>query len=696
MSGTSRFIVFGLALCLSSMALRVRAGGAGDSPAAAGLQEVLVTASLRHEPALQLPASVTVLGAAALHGAGQQNLQDVLALVPNLNWASGSSLPRYFQLRGVGETEQWQGAPNPSVGIILDDIDFSGVGMVGTLFDLSQAEVLRGPQGTAYGANALAGLIKLSSREPQNQPERWLEASIGDFNSRSLGAVLGGALDANSAWAGRLAAQRFRSDGYRYNAFLGRNDTNGYDETTVRGRLRWDASPQLRWLLTGLWIDLDNGYDAFSLDNSRITQSDKPGRDMQRSQAASLRADYDGNSRFALSSATGIASSAIRYSFDGDWGHDSGYDFTSRFLRQHDTLSEDLRLVSRARAAAAGQWAWVSGVYALRVTERNDQLDLYDGDIYRALISDYRATSLALYGQLQWRPVTPVRLSAGLRVEQRQVHYSDSDGTQFAPSNQMLGGNLSLEYSLAANNLAYLTLSRGYKAGGFNIGAAIPEALRGFNPEFLWNLEAGLKRRSASGALQSQLSVFSMRRSAMQVSTSVQLQPGDPLSFIYVTTNASRGENSGLEGSVSWQATPQLTLSGTLGLLQTRFIDYQNGDRNLDGRDQAHAPRHQESLVINYRAPQGLRARLEVNSSAGFYFSDSDDQRAQPRSIVNASLGWQSGSWFAEFHVRNALNGNAVQQGYYFGNEPPDFPDKLYTQHGDPRQIGITLRVDLR
>ena len=145
------------------------------------LAEVVVTATLRADSLQQLPASATVLDPATLREAGTQHLQDVLGLVPNFNSASGSSRPRYFQIRGVGETDQWQGAPNPSVGFLIDGMDFSGIGMPALLFDVAQVEVLRGPQAASHGANSLAGLINLQTRAPVADPTWRAEVSGGDF-----------------------------------------------------------------------------------------------------------------------------------------------------------------------------------------------------------------------------------------------------------------------------------------------------------------------------------------------------------------------------------------------------------------------------------------------------------------------------------------------------------------------------------
>src|SRR5580700_11342718 len=204
-------------------------------PADDALQEIVVTATLRSTSVADLPQSVTVLDRDTLRAAGVQHFEDVLGLIPDLNWAAGTSRPRFFQLRGVGEVEQYQGAPNPSVGFLIDDIDFSGVGMPATLFDTQQIEVLRGPQGTTYGADALAGLISVRTADPGTGFELHGEATVADYGTRSLGLAIGdGLADGTAGW--RLVAQQYLSDGFRHNAYLDENSTNGFDEGTLRGK----------------------------------------------------------------------------------------------------------------------------------------------------------------------------------------------------------------------------------------------------------------------------------------------------------------------------------------------------------------------------------------------------------------------------------------------------------------------------
>ena len=130
------------------------------------IDEIVVKADFRGRTVNELPASVTVLDTEQIQALAVQHFEELINTVPNLNWSGDGNRARYFQIRGVGELEQYQGAPNPSVGFLIDDIDFSGIGTVATLFDMQQIEVLRGPQGSRYGANALAGLIYMRSAAP--------------------------------------------------------------------------------------------------------------------------------------------------------------------------------------------------------------------------------------------------------------------------------------------------------------------------------------------------------------------------------------------------------------------------------------------------------------------------------------------------------------------------------------------------
>ncbi len=182
----------------------------------------------------------------------------------------------------------------------------------------------------------------------------------------------------DTAW--RLAAHRYTSDGFRRDAFLGRSDTNGYDENLLRLRVTSTLGQDVKLDVTAMYSDIDNGYDAWTLDNSRVTLSDKPGVDSQRSLALAVRLDADLNDAVSLRSVTTVADADIGFSYDGDWGNEAywgvngPYDFTEQIDRQRRNISQDLRFTSRNRE----QGGWVAGVYALHMDEDYSLLDLYN------------------------------------------------------------------------------------------------------------------------------------------------------------------------------------------------------------------------------------------------------------------------------------------------------------------------------
>jgi iron complex outermembrane recepter protein len=651
------------------------------------LDEIVVTATLRREPQRSMPGSLTLLDRGVLERAAPRHFEDAIALVPNLNWASGTSRPRYFQVRGIGETEQWQGAPNPSVGFLIDGMDFSGVAAIATMLDVERIEVLRGPQGTAFGANALAGLVSIRSEAPQRERTLDTEVSVGDFDERSLSLVVGGAAGSDGAW--RFAARGHRADGFVRNVFLGRDDTNRIAEDVAR--VRWSHRPESGPAvdLVGLWVEQDNGYDTFTLDNTRNSRADKPGEDAQRARGLSATVEWPLAPQLRVEGVSAWTQSRSAYGYDGDWTFAPDYDFTQAFARERQMVSQDLRLVAPA---------WIVGAYVSELREDGAQTDRFGGMLLREpLQSRYRASNVAAYGQAE-RAVAAGWLAAlGVRAEQRSARYRDSDAADDAPRDRMLGGHVSLRFTSREATTLWLTAARGYKAGGFNIGALVPADRLRFDPEFLHSLELGLRHASADQRWSGSVSAFSMWRRNQQVSTSVQIDPGDPLSFLFLTDNAARGRNRGVEWELRWMLSPSFRVDASGAWLSTRYDGYRvTSGRSLDGRAQTHAPARQLSAALEYRAPSGAFVRVDAAHRASFYFGDSHDARSRPYTLVGARAGFERGPWSASLWVRNALDASWSQRGYYFGNEPPDFPDRLYLQPGDPRQIGVTIRWQAR
>ena len=672
---------------------------------AQAIEEIIVTADFRERAASEIPASVTVLDADEVGQLAVQHFEELINVVPNLNWSGDGHRARYLQIRGVGELEQYQGAPNPSVGFLIDDIDFSGIGTIATTFDIERIEVLRGPQGTRYGANALAGLVYVQSTSPSGEREGSVQLTAGDDNTLAGGVALGGPLTADESLLFRVSAHHHESNGFRENTYLGRDNTNGRDETTVRGRLRWLPADTLSVDVAALYADVDNGYDAFAIDNSLTMLSDKPGKDAQRSVGGSLRIEWSALPWATLTSITAAADSDIRFDFDADWGNDDSwapvtYDYISLSDRSRRTFSQEFRLASsEAGRIFGGTTEWLAGLYLLDLED--ELLTVNQGEYFDpgfdfadslddSFGSAYDARNIAAFGQLDTDLGSATRLSIGLRLERRTTEYADTAGLRAGPSETMTGGDITLSHDHSDELTSFVSLSRGYKAGGFNLGV-VPEDRREFDAESMWNLEAGIKSLLFDGAVALNVSAFYSRRDDQQVRTSFQLIPGDPASFVFFTDNAAEGRTSGLEAEVRWSIGDALDLYANVGLLDAEFEDFVTPQVDLSGRAQAHAPDYTLAAGVSYRHTSGIFARLDVSARDAFYFDVSHDQTSQPYELANARIGYGTESWSVQLWARNLFNRHYAVRGFYFGNEPPDFPNTLYTRGGDPRQLGVTF-----
>ena len=650
-------------------------------------EEIVVTADLRSQTVNEIPTSVSVVTAQEAEALGAQHIEEVLALVPNLNYASGTSRARYFQIRGIGERSQFVDPLNPSVGFLVDNFDFSGVGGIGTLFDAQQVEVLRGPQGTRYGANGLAGLINIKSREPTEEFDGLVRLTAGDYGLSGAGVVLSGPLADNLL--GRMALEQMSSDGYVVNEHLGREDSNNKEETTFRAKINLLASEEAVVKLSYFHADINNGYDAFSLDNDRRTRSDRPGHDRQDSDALGIDGTWVWGD-FGLQVIGSLSQSDIEYGYDEDWTFDGfhpfGYSSTDNYLRNRATQSLEVRLRNNALVGMG----WVAGIYSRHNEEKLTRQYTFAPSEYRNV---YDFDTFAAFAEGEVHLTDRTSLVIGGRFERRDTSFSDSNEVNFSPDETLWGGRIALTFAPGDSLETYVSLARGYKAGGFNTDGTLDADLREFDSEDLIELEFGIKGRN--GALGYQVAAFFDERRDQQVKSSiVRVRPDGSSEFIDFNGNAAEGSNKGIEITMEWRLNENLEFFAALGVLDATFDDFVNefGD-DLSGRAQAHAPNYTGNFGARLNAG-GWVFQFDASLKDEYYFSDrhSVDQNSD-YTLINASASWEHGDLGVRFWGRNLGDENyAVRAFGSFGNDPrKNYVTEPYFQWGEPRMLGATI-----
>jgi len=681
---------------------------------------ITVTSDFRQQSLQNAPTSMSVLTDIEIKQRNAKHLEELIAVSPNVNFASGSQRARYYQIRGIGERSQFQEPINPSVGVIIDEIDFTGIGSVASLFDVKQAEIFRGPQGTRFGANAIAGMINITTNEPTDDFEGAVQLGVGNYNTYDMGVALSG--PATDSVKYRLAVNQSNSDGYMENVYLQREDTNNRDELTIRGKLAIEASNDLTIDLAGYYFDFDNGYDAYSLDNTRETYSDEPGFDQQETAAFSAKFTYQGFDSATILAIVSNADSDLAYGYDEDWAYAGisdpdvienpdyaywEYTSTDHYYREKAVLTTELRAISnQGQEILNGSTAWLAGIFYKQDDE--DLLREYtyaDGDF----TSSNDSKSIAIYGQLDSHLAEKWSLISGLRIENRTADYNNSDLFNDSIDDTMVGGKLVLSYQQSEDSLWYASINRGYKAGGNNTDGTLPDELRTFEPEYLMNYELGYKVSLLNNNAYIRSSVFYMDRTDMQVkSSSTIVREDGSAEFISYLGNATSGSNYGAEIESAWYINDVVNIYGSVGLLNTEFDQFIDKDGNsLTGEEQAHAPNFQFNIGINYQPTDEWLFNISVDGKDEFYFSDTryyeyedgiyspipeEDITSEAVVLLNASISYLQDNWQLKVWGRNLANEEYANRGFYFGNDPRDgYAPKQYTQLSEPLVFGASL-----
>ena len=673
------------------------------------LDVVTVSADFRDTDVQELPEAVTVIGADNIALRSAEHLESVLSFAPNVNFSSGSSRGRYFQIRGIGERSQFVDPVNPSVGLMIDGIDMTGLGGAATLFDVQQVEVLRGPQGTRFGANALAGMINIQTKAATKETEGYVAGKFGNYNTHGQSAAISGSIADNVQ--GRLAVNSFQSEGYMENEYLDKSNTNNLDEVVARGKIQWQPDSDSEFRLTYLLVDIDNGYDAFTLDSSRNSLADEVGRDSQDTDAFAISYDRALSDALILEIDASASWNQTEYSYDEDWVSDSyppkwGTVFDA-YIRDEQRDSIEIRLLSGENGKIFSSTTdWVAGIYWM---ERDQDLERN-----RTGKSQYRnalaVQSFSTYVEFDTSISDTSSISYGVRAEQWENDFSASDGVEGDTSEILFGGKVTLEQLITHNHLSYLSLARGYKPGGVNSDSDVSEDNRTFDTETNNTVEIGFKSSLNNDDLKTRLAVFYIQRENQQIKSSY-FDPASS-SFQDYLANAAKGENYGIEIESNWQLLDALKWDLSLGYLHSEFKEYEYeknvydaswnliGSETVDksGRSQAHAPEYSLATGLHFSPSEFLTLSIESEAKDEFYFSDSHDEKSRAYVIWHAQAAFKNGPFEVSLYGRNLTNKETDVRGFGgFSNDAkstqPD-DEGRYAQLGEPRLVGIEGRYN--
>ena len=631
------------------------------------LEEVVVTAQKREENLYEVPISVSAFSDDKLEQAIIDDVADLGRFAPSLTANNVSAGGSNIFMRGVGNEIIAVGADS-SVAIYIDGVytpRFTTA--LNNFVDVERVELVKGPQGTLYGRNATGGAINIVTKQPSAEASFKSDVEISNYSGRKVRAAGGGAI--SDTLFGRLALVYNNKHNYSYNpVFDERLDVE--DMFAANASLKWQPSDRFEALLrydhleddalgvvstrvlapgaghAGLAFDPDpfvNGSDFRVSDSNNEMES--------RGFNASLTWDF-GNFRITSLSAWKHFESDLDYDADG----------TERPLlsvvpvseEESRTLSEELRI----EYTGDGPWEWMAGFFYFDEDARQDlNLELLGGVLALVPLSDLDVEAWARFGELSFNPTERLKLTAGLRYsDETKEHVTIMNGVMLPDSSGKASWDaftpkFTVGYDLSEGLFVYATASRGFKSGGFNSVSNSPV----FDPEYLWNYEAGLKGTAADGRVRGAVTGFIYDYTDIQVRIYPEVT-GAPIPI----DNASKAEVKGLEVEGSLMPFDNFQLDLSIAYIDGSYKDYITANPNagnalqdLSGNRMIHSPRIKANIGAEYVLDLGgagsLALRGEYIHSGKIYFDqfNVDQTKQASYDLWNAYLTYTSpdGRW---------------------------------------------------
>jgi iron complex outermembrane receptor protein len=681
------------------------------------LEEVVVTATKRALALQDLAGSANVLGADRLGPGGIQEVRDMQVDIPNLSIGDQFGFARVF-MRGIGMTSIDIGGEG-AVAFLQDGaiVPRPAAQLMG-MFDLSQVEVLRGPQGTLYGRGATGGAINMVTAKPGKELGGYLSVTAGNYSL----AQFKGAIDVpmGDALSMRLAASLDTRDGYGNNVFTG-SDVNDRDASAYRATFVYDAGGPLTATLSAQYYEEDDNNYAFSYfgqsqgssipvpfgvpilggntvdmvggDFYDINSDQEPINDRD-GQLINLTIDYAFNDSWSLKSVTS-SQSMDRFLRDDLDSTDANLFGQNNYTEESDSFSQELILnFSNDRLdVLSGVMYFEEELYGeVKVPLTNicfllapdacgtpvgEFLNggnyLQDGDVDIEAWGAYAEATYSLSDH--WT------LIGGLRY-----NYEERDGTGSfifdaislnVPTNQRESWNdltprVTIQYSPNDSMMLYATYTEAFKSGVINTGSTSPP----LDPETVDAFEFGIKGQNSSGTLKYSVAAFFYDYQDMQISFV------DETSTVS-TINAAEAENSGLELELEGSFGNGFSFDFYLTYLSAEYQEFFNGDyangfaiADLSGNTLPNAPESTAKLGLNWEGQVGngvLRLRGEAYYQDDVYFTEWNRADAYQASYeqYNASAEyswndqWQLSVWGRNLSDEEVMSNNIITAPLY-------------------------------
>lgn len=679
------------------------------------LDEVVVTAEKKEELLQKIPVSITALSAKQVDDYRLWNSKDLTAIIPDLFSNNSGDQRNVTSIRGIVTTSY-----DPAVATYIDGVNqFSLDTYISTLFDIDRIEVLRGPQGTLYGRNAMGGVINIITKKPTNTTTGFVEASAGNYGLQRYSAGIRTPLVKDKLFFG-AAAMFEKRDGYYTNEF---NNSPFDNQNNVTGNYYLTFLPSANWNFTLNVKHQNNRNDgAFTLVNGVKEAFDNPFKLNQNALAtmidntldASLNIQHSGHSvNFTSISAWQQNHRYYDAPIDGDFSAADAVSIINNYggkWNKVKVFSQELRFNSTD--SKTKRLKWTTGTYFFYHDNPNKQATHFGNDAALLGAPDINFSTIntsiaknagiAFYGQTTYAVFPKLYLVAGLRYdyeskkldvkgeyqkdgESALVTQPDTAATaKFSAFSPKLG----LSYEAATNSNVYITYSRGFRTGGLTQLSSDPSQppLYPYKPEYSNNFEAGIKNTFLDNRLRLNVALFVTTVTNAQVPTLVLPEA------ITITKNTGKLISKGGELELAAAPAKGFELSYSFGYTDAKYTSLkvaQNGEAvDLNNNKQIYTPNITSMLAAQYTYEFGRKHSLKLIGRAEWkylgseYFDLANTIKQSPYSLINLRLGISSKWLDLFFWSRNTGNQKYIAYAYDFGA----------VHLGDPATYGGTAR----